>query len=151
MLILKPVTFKQANEFVKQYHRHNTVSQGCKFCVGVTDEAGGELHGVAICGRPVARRLDDGYTCEIVRVCTDGTHNACSKLYGACCRIAKEMGYKKVITYILMSESGASVKAANFTLAAENCGGAKWTGKRYAGKEQNNRPTELKKRFEKIL
>lgn len=61
MLILKPVTFKQANEFVKQYHRHNTVSQGCKFCVGVTDEAGG---GCMVL-RYAADRLQDAWTMDI--------------------------------------------------------------------------------------
>ena len=82
--------------------------------------------GVAVAGRPIARHLDDGLTIEIVRVCTDGTRNACSKLYGACVRIAKDMGYKKVITYILDTEDGASVKSANFKLAKENAGGGSW-------------------------
>lgn len=75
---------------------------------------GGELHGVAICSNPVARRADDGLTLEVSRICTDGTHNACSILYGACARIAKEMGFRKIQTYILASESGTSLKASGW-------------------------------------
>lgn len=59
--------------------------------------------------------MDDGTVLEINRLCTDGTRNACSMLYGACCRIAKSMGYRKIITYILSSETGSSLKASNFT------------------------------------
>ena len=94
-----PITLKQANAFVIQNHRHHSKVQGCKFCIGAVDD-NGELRGVAITGRPVSRYLDDGTTAEITRLCTDGYRNACSFLYAACVRIAQEMGYKKVITYI---------------------------------------------------
>lgn len=96
-----------------------------------------------MCGRPVSRRLDDCFTLEINRVCTDGTRNACSMLYGACVRIAKAMGYKKVITYILESEDGASVKASNFKYDGV-AGGTHWTGKRNKGQDI---PSEMKKRY----
>lgn len=75
------------------------------------------------------RRLDNGLTLEIYRCCTDGTHNACSKLYGACLRIAREMGYERVITYTLKSEKSTSLKAAGFICEVE-CGGSEWTGER---------------------
>lgn len=81
--------------------------------------------GVAIAGQPIARKLDDGLTIEIRRVCTDGTHNACSILYGACSRVAKEMGYKRVITYTLQSETGTSLKASGFINCGE-AGGVSW-------------------------
>ena len=110
-----PITLKQANDFVSRYHRHNGPVAGNKFSIGL--ELDGKLIGVAICARQASRNLDDGKTLEINRVCTDGSTNACSKLYGACVRIAKEMGYKRVITYTLETESGASVKAANFILS----------------------------------
>ena len=97
-----PITLKQANAFVIQNHRHHGKVQGCKFCIGAVDDKG-ELRGVAITGRPVSRYLDDGATAEITRLCTDGYRNTCSFLYAACVRIAKEMGYKKVITYILIT------------------------------------------------
>lgn len=91
--------------------------------------------------------LDDGLTCEINRLCTDGTRNACSMLYGACCRVAKEMGYVKIITYILESENGASLKASNFTCEGI-AGGLKWTGSRDTGKEY---PHEMKTRWSRRL
>lgn len=136
-----PITLKAANEYVAQNHRHHKPTVGCKFCIGCED--GEQLVGVAICGRPVSRHLDDGKTLEINRLCTDGSRNACSKLYGACVRIAREMGYAKVITYILASENGASLKAANFVCEGE-AGGKMWTGSR---KRDNGVPQEMKKRY----
>lgn len=130
-----PITFKTAIEYVAQHHRHHKPTAGCK--------DGEQLVGVAICGRPVSRHLDNGKTLEVNRVCTDGTRNACSKLYGACVRIAREMGYEKVITYILASENGASLKAANFICEGE-AGGKIWTGSR---KRDNGVPQESKKRY----
>ena len=112
---------------------------------------------MAIVGRPVSRHLDDGKTLEVTRLCTDGTRNACSFLYAACAREAKRRGYDKIITYILMSESGASLRASGWTLEAENCGGVKWSGKRYDRNEQlslfprKQPPQELKKRWVRIL
>ena len=78
------------------------------------------------CGRPVSRHLDDGKTLEVTRCCTDGTANACSFLYGRVARIAKEMGYERIITYILISESGASLKAAGWECEKEIAGGGSW-------------------------
>lgn len=109
---IRPITFATACDFINKFHRHHRAPQGCKFNIGLFEDD--EMVGCAVCGRPVSRKLDDGFTCEITRVCTNGIKNGCSKLYGACCRIAKEMGYKKIITYILESENGASLKASNF-------------------------------------
>lgn len=97
-LTLTPINLKTANAFVQQHHRHHKPTRGHKFSIGVSDN--GALVGVAICGRPVARRLDDGYTLEVNRLCTDGTPNACSILYAAAYRAARAMGYNKVITYM---------------------------------------------------
>ena len=69
MLTLTPINLKTANAFVQQYHRHHKPTRGHKFSIGVSEN--GALVGVAICGRPVARRLDDGYTLEVNRLCTD--------------------------------------------------------------------------------
>ena len=125
-MVIKPITFRQASEYVNCFHRHHKSPTGCKFCIGFYDDDD-DLVGVAICGRPVSRKLDDGLTCEITRVCTDGAYNACSMLYGASCRIAKEMGYEKIITYTLESENGASLKAGNFVCEGQ-AGGLKWNG-----------------------
>lgn len=136
-----PITLKTANEYIVQHHRHHKPTVGCKFCIGCEEDE--QLVGVAVCGRPVSRHLDNGTTLEINRLCTDGTRNACSKLYGACVRIAREMGYSKVITYILESENGASLKASNFVCEGE-AGGTIWTGSR---KRDNGVPRELKQRY----
>ena len=112
-----PLTFKQASEFVAKYHRHNKPPTGCKFCIGV--EENGVLEGVAQCGRPVARALDDGLTLEINRTCTNGKKNSNSMLYGACRAIAKAMGYKRVVTYTQSNETGASLRATGFIKVAD--------------------------------
>lgn len=118
MLEIRPIVLREANSYVAQHHRHNIPTVGNKFSLACYDNE--RLCGVAITGRPIARKLDDGLTIEILRVCTDGTYNACSKLYGACARVAKEMGYRRIITYTLQSEIGTSLKASGF----KNCGEA---------------------------
>lgn len=123
MLKLKPITLSQANEFVGDNHRHHGKVVGHKFSIGVID--GDKLVGVAICGRPVARHCDDGWTSEVTRLCTDGTKNACSMLYSACARAAKAMGYTRIQTYILESESGCSLEASGWSKDKETVG-ASW-------------------------
>jgi hypothetical protein len=116
-LQLCPIGLRAANAFVAGYHRHHGPSRGHKFSIAVADSRGA-IRGVAIAGRPVARRLDDGSHLEVLRVCTDGTPNVCSMLYGATRRAALAMGYRaeNVITYTLESESGASLRAAGWRL-----------------------------------
>lgn len=144
-LCIIPCTYKFAAEYVNQFHRHHNAPVGCKFCIAVSD--GETIHGVAICGRPVSRHLDNGFICEILRICTDGAYNACSMLYGACCRIAKAMGYSKIITYTLISENGASLRASGF-INEGLAGGVSWTGKR---SKNNSLPHEMKNRWVKYL
>lgn len=118
-----PITFKEACTFVNIYHRHHAAPQGCKFAVGVMDAT--HLIGVAIAGRPVSRRQDNGFTLEITRVCVIPCYkNVCSLLYSRIVHIAKEMGYKNVITYTLKEETGSSLKAAGFFLFGESKGGS---------------------------
>jgi hypothetical protein len=120
-LRLVPVTRDQANAFVRRLHRHSRPVVGDKCAVGA--ELEGQLVGVAIVGRPVAIPLDDNSTAEVTRVCTDGTHNACSFLYGAARRLARAMGYARVLTYTLPHEGGASLRAAGFRLDKTDAGG----------------------------
>lgn len=143
MLEITPITLRQANAYVEQYHRHHGPTVGHKFSIGVCEE--GKLVGVCICGRPVGRHLDDGKTLEINRLCTDGTKNACSILYGAAYRAAIAMGYKRVITYILESESGTSLKAAGFKCEGP-AGGLEWNG-RSKPQKANQYPHEMKQRW----
>lgn len=113
---LTPVNRDQANAYIRLHHRHSKAVQGYRFAVGLAE--GDELRGVAVAGRPVARALDDGRTIEILRVCTDGIRNGCTRLYGACCRAAAAMGYQIAITYTLEAEGGASLRASGFAPVA---------------------------------
>ena len=122
-LMIVPITLGEANEFVRQKHRHHQPVPGCKFCIAVAND-GGEIVGVAIVGRPVARMLDNGWTLEVNRTCTDGSKNANSMLYGAAWRAAKALGYKKLITYTLPEEGGGSLTAAGWTCLGERGGGS---------------------------
>lgn len=144
MLEICPITLKEANAFVEQHHRHHKAVVGHKYSIGCSD--GEKIVGVAIVGRPVSRHLDDGWTLEVNRLCTDGTRNACSMLYAAAWRAARAMGYKKLITYILASETGSSLKAAGWKCVGQT-GGIRWTGKRRP--EVDLYPAQMKIRFEK--
>lgn len=115
-LTICPITFKEASQFVQQHHRHHPPPVGHKFSIGVTN--GKEIVGVAMVGRPVARRYDDGLTLEVNRTCTDGTPNANRMLYGAAWRAAKALGYRRLITYTRSDESGSSLKGAGWKVIA---------------------------------
>ena len=123
MLQIVPIGFREACAFIRLHHRHHPPPQGHKFSIALSN--GEMIVGVAMVDRPVARRLDNGFTLEVTRLCTDGTRNACSKLYGASWRIAREMGYWEVITYILDTETGTSLKAAGWKCLGR-AGGLSW-------------------------
>jgi len=125
-LALSPISLAEANAFVSLHHRHHKPVPGAKFCIAAVIDA--QIVGVAIIGRPVARMSDDGYTLEVNRCCTDGTHNACSMLYGAAWRAAKAMGYRRLITYTLPEEGGASLRATGWRLIGLR-GGGNWNVK----------------------
>ena len=116
-----PVPLDEANAFVQLHHRHHKPVVGHKFSIAVADDEG-RVRGVAIVGRPVARRLDDGLTLEVNRVATDGCPNACSALYAASWRAAKAMGYRRLITYTLDTEPGTSLRAAGWKAIGETPG-----------------------------
>jgi hypothetical protein len=141
---LQPVTLKEARRFVDIHHRHHKAPQGGLFAIGLAGNE--EIIGVAIVGRPIARMLDNGYTAEVTRLCVlNGYKNACSMLYSACWRAARAIGYKRLITYILSSESGQSLKAAGWKLVGE-CGGGTWNRKDRP--RIDTHPLEQKKLFE---
>lgn len=116
-LELRPITLRAANAFVAEHHRHHGKARGCVFCLAVYD--GDRLAGVAIAGRPVARGLDDGRTIELLRLATDGTEHAASKLLGATRRAARALAYDRVVTYTLADEPGTSLVAAGYRLDGE--------------------------------
>ena len=116
------VTLSEANEMVERLHRHHKPVVGHKFSLGAVKN--GEIVGVAIIGRPVARGYDNGVTLEVNRVATDGTKNANSFLYGRAWRAAQALGYRRLITYILPSEGGASLRGAGWNIVGKTKGGS---------------------------
>lgn len=143
LLIVVPVTLAEANEHVTRLHRHHKRVVSHKFSMGCMYD--GKLAGVVIAGRPVSRVLDDKFTIEITRLCSDGTPFVCSKLYAAARKVAFAMGYKKVITYTLASERGSSLQACGFEPVAKTKGGT-WSCP--SRPRINKHPTECKTRWE---
>jgi hypothetical protein len=141
-----PLTRKQADEFVAALHRHHKPTHGDKYRLGA--EHDGKMVGIVQVSRPVNRTLDDGSTLEVTRLCTDGTKNACSFLYAAAARIARELGYSKIITYILNSEPGYSLQAAGWIKEADIRG---HTWNQPSRPRQTTAPTCDKQRWSKEL
>lgn len=119
-LYLMPISLKEANEFVASHHRHHKPVVGHKFSISAY--LGSSMVAVCIVGRPVSRHRDDGLTLEVTRMCSDGTKNACSFLYGAAARATFAIGYKKLGTYTTPEEGGASLKASNWRLISSTPG-----------------------------
>ena len=142
-LALCRVELAEANAFVAAHHRHHKAVVGHKFSLGAVLD--GELVGVVIVGRPVSRMRDDGQTLEVTRLCTTGARNACSFLYGAAARAAFALGYRKIGTYILKSEDGASLRASGWRLIGER-GGGSWNVP--SRPRTDKHPTEPKLLFE---
>lgn len=123
MIELVPIFQDEAKAFIEQHHRHHKAPVGSIFQIAAA--VNGVIVGVVIVGRPVGRRLQDGYTAEVTRLCTDGTKNVCSKLYAAAWRAARAMGYRRLITYILDTESGTSLRASGWKEIGR-AGGLSW-------------------------
>ena len=122
MLSTGHIELKDANAYVTERHRHHKAVRGHRFSLACYEN--GRLCGVAIVGRPRSRRIDQRMTVEVLRLCTDGTRNACSKLYGACRRAARALGYSRLITYILDGEKGKSLLASGFSYCYKSKGGS---------------------------
>ncbi len=150
-LTLVPVPLREANTWIAKHHRHHRPARGCLFCIGAADGSG--VVGVAIVGRPVARHLQDGFTAEVTRLCVaidprredKGHRNACSMLYAACWRAARAMGYRRIGTYTLPEEGGASLRGAGWKLIGE-AGGGRWA--REGRPRVDDHPLQAKLRWE---
>lgn len=123
-MTIVPISLHEANFFVNRHHRHNkpVTRYGGKWAVGL--EHAGQIVGVAIVGRPVARALQQqgqAFIAEVLRVAitAEAPRNANSVLYGACWRIWRQMGGTRLVTYTLKSESGSSLRGAGYELVAE--------------------------------
>lgn len=123
-LALCPIDLDEANALVLRLHRHHAPVVGHKFSLGAVKD--GVVVGAVIVSRPVSRMRDDGLTLEITRCVTDGTRNACSFLYGAAARAAFALGYRRIGTYTLPEEGGASLRGAGWKLIGER-GGGSWS------------------------
>ncbi len=80
--------------------------------------------GACIVGRPVARKLDNGVTWEVTRLCTNGHRNAASKLLGAAWRSARAVGVTRMVSYTRTDEAGTSYRAAGWTVTGSSRGKA---------------------------
>lgn len=144
-----PLELTEANAAVRAWHRHHAPAQGHRFSLGLIDDDG-VLHGAAIVGRPVARLAGHPRSVlEVVRLVTDGTTNGCSMLYGAAARVGRAMGFERIQTYILDSETGTSLRAAGWVCEGL-AGGGQW--KHTDGKaRRTDQPTSPKQRWVRTL
>ena len=151
MLKIVPMELKELNSLVERWHRHHKRVQGHRFSIGVMDTKTGEIVGGCSVGRPVARNGGSPKeVLEITRLVTNGHKNACSILYAAAARVGRELGYKKIQTYILETETGHSLKVSGWIEEDNNCGGGQW--KHTDGKpRRTDQPTMKKKRWAKYL
>ena len=140
---VEPIELASANAYVTQFHRHLNAVVGHVASLGLYDAVG--LRGVLILGRPLARHQDNGHTIEVLRLCSDGSKNACSKLYGAARKWAKQHGKRRILTYTLPGESGASLKASGFVCTGSTEGGS-WH--RPSRERTDKAPTVAKVRWE---
>lgn len=140
-----PVELKEANAFIDALHRHHAPVIGHRFSLGCVDDTG-MLHGVVIVGRPVARLAGHPRdVAEVTRLATDGTYNACSILYAAAGRACRAMGFRRIQTYTLPSEGGASLRASGWTCEGD-AGGGQW--RHTDGRpRRTDQPTEVKTRW----
>lgn len=143
-LALVRIGLGEANAFVAEHHRHHGPVVGHLFSLGAAEN--GKIVGVAIVGRPVARRRDDGETAEVTRLCTDGTKDACSFLYGAAARAAFALGFRRIGTYILASENGATLNASGWRCLGVR-GGLSWDVP--SRPRVDKHPSQMKLLFEK--
>jgi len=138
-----PVSQSTYRAGVRCWHRHLWPGPVERARFGVYSRHDGVLRGVAAIGNPKARLLGNGTgVLEVLRVATDGTPNTCSALYGACIRWARARGWDAVITYILRSEPGTSLRAAGFALDEEDVGGGQWDRE---GRSRAERSGEVEK------
>jgi hypothetical protein len=143
-LSIRPIRYRDACEYIEQYHRHHKPPQGWKFGMGLYGDD--ELCGVITVGNPVARKLDDGLTLEVTRCCVrEGVPNGCSFLYGKARRAAQALGYERLITYTLESETGATLQGAGWRDAGA-AGGGSWS--RPSRERTDKAPLESKRRWE---
>lgn len=144
MLKLTPLTLREANGLVGEWHRHHSLAVGHRWSIGVSVD--GQLVGAVIVGRPVARMTPQYTVAEATRLVTNGHRNACSKLYAAAARAAEAMGFDEIQTFILRSEPGTSLRAAGWIEDQHESRGGDWNRPSRGGRRRDQ-PQEPKRRF----
>lgn len=143
-----PLTLAQANELVTAWHRHHKPVTGHRFSIGCV-LTGSVVVGAAVVGRPVGRKTDQYLVAEVTRLVTTGEKNVCSFLYSACARIAKEMGFERIQTFILRDETGTSLMAAGWSFESlTDSKPEKWHSR---GGRRSDQPAEAKQRWYRDL
>lgn len=145
-----PLELRQLNKLVSELHRHHKPVQGHRFSIGVEHE--GKIIGGCSIGRTVSRMYRPNEVVEVTRLVSDGTKNVCSMLYSAAARAAKAIGYKRIQTYILDTESGVSLKASGWYCESQQCGGGNWVRSEcWQEARRNDQPQCFKQRWVKDL
>lgn len=155
---IRPISRKEAMDFIAQHHRHNPPLPGDVFRAGAFN--GSTLVGVVVVGFPTARALMPAFQAkdviEVRRVATrtdlgpELTWKAASALYQHATEEAARRGFRKIITYTLRdSESGMSLRYARWKPEAETRGGRTWNTP--SRPREQTAPTEAKVRWFKRL
>lgn len=150
-LTIAPIPQKEAFDFIRRVHRHHKAPAGDKFRLGAFAKVNDfdMLVGVAVVGRPTSRELQKQGAWEVTRVAVlEGGQNLCSALYTAAWKEAQKRGVARVVTYLLETESGASLRAAGWQLVREHAGGGTWS--RAARPRTDKAPVCRKQRWEHL-
>ena len=149
---IREIQQRVAKDFVNEHHAHNRAPAGWKFGAGIWN--GGQLIGVVMVGRPVARKIDAKTTVEVNRLCirrdvpSELVWNACSLAYGWAAREARARGFGKIITYTLEIESGTALRAVGWAREAVTQGGS-WN--RPSREREDTAPICRKVRWAKVF
>lgn len=110
-----PITIGDARVFVQRHHsHHNAPVGGLLACAVAKDD---RVCCVAVLSRPVARMLDArGDTAEVTRLASDGTRHAASMCLAAVTRAALALGWRRLVSYTLLGEAGATYLAAGWRI-----------------------------------
>lgn len=134
-MVIRPIELKDANAYIEANHRHHKKVQGHRFSIAALDEDN-HIVGVAVVGRPVARKTCQRSILEVTRLCTEGGKNVCSFLYSAAARVGKELGYASIQTFILSTEPGLSLLATGWQRGHISKGKHGWQSRKGRTTEQ---------------
>ncbi|MBG95089.1 MAG: hypothetical protein CL793_07540 [Chloroflexi bacterium] len=133
-------TLESVKQFVRENHRHAPAPPaGWRW--GYTIWAGDFMLGVAMVGRPAARRIDGTKVIDVSRVCVsrrasaEVAENACSMVYARAARDGAKAGFERVITYTIAGEPAAGCRAAGMEVEHRSRSG-NWNR---AGRRRNSR------------